>query len=68
MNDIDKLQKEIEGLKKTIKGLQKDLDVLFEINTAKLERAVCEMQEYLGENRDFYVINKINAPTRVGMK
>ncbi|BCV03160.1 MAG: hypothetical protein CM15mV62_300 [uncultured marine virus] len=48
-----------------IKGLEKDLDMLFEIDNAKLARAVCEIQEYLRDKGDFYPINKIYAPTRV---
>ena len=30
MNDIDRLQKEIENLKQTIKGLERDLDYVVE--------------------------------------
>ena len=67
--EIKQLQDKVIELEQKIKGLEKDLDTLFEsvsIN-AKLERAVCEIQEYLNEKGDFYIINRINAPTMVGM-
>jgi len=78
MNDIDEIEKRLATLEKVflkenqrlemkIKGLEKDLDMLFEIDNAKLARAVCEIQEYLRDKGDFYPINKIYAPTRVGM-
>ena len=78
MNDIDEIEKRLatlervflkenERLEMKIKGLEKDLDMLFEIDNAKLARAVCEIQEYLRDKGDFYPINKIYAPTRVGM-
>jgi len=65
MNENTK--RRIENLENKIKGLEKDLDTLFEIDNAKLARAVCEIQEYLRDKGDFYPINKILAPTRVGM-
>ena len=78
MNDIDEIEKRLATLEKVflkenqrlemkIKGLEKDLDMLFEIDNAKLARAVCEIQEYLRDKGDFYPINLIKAPTRVGM-
>jgi len=65
--EIKELKYQIEVLEQRIEGLEKDLDMLFEIDNAKLARAVCEIQEYLRDNGDFYAINKIYAPTRVGM-
>tara|TARA_Y100001937_G_C7122760_1_gene333449 strand:+ start:2186 stop:2431 length:246 start_codon:yes stop_codon:yes gene_type:complete len=66
-SQLKKLTFEVNDLRYKIKGLEKDLDVLFEIDNAKLARAVCEIQEYLRDKGDFYPINLIKAPTRVGM-
>ena len=72
MNKDDKEMKlikyKIEILEQKIEGLEKSLDDLFEIDNAKLARAVCEIQEYLRDKGDFYPINIIIAPTRVGMR
>ena len=65
--EIKQLQDKAIELEQKIKGLEKDLDILFEIDNTKLARAVCEIQEYLRDKGDFYPINKIYAPTRVGM-
>ena len=61
MNDIDRLQKEIEELKQTIKGLERDLDYVVENSPdlKTLKQAVLEMQEFLtrkskGYDEDFY--------------
>jgi len=66
-SQLKKLTFEVNDLRYKIKGLEKDLDILFEIDNAKLARAVCEIQEYLRDKGDFYPINLIKAPTRVGM-
>ena len=66
-SQLKKLTFEVNDLRIKMKGLEKDLDILFEIDNAKLARAVCEIQEYLRDKGDFYPINKIYAPTRVGM-
>jgi len=67
LRETQRLEEQISDSQNKIKGLEKDLDILFEIDNAKLARAVCEIQEYLRENGNFYPINKIKAPTRVGM-
>ena len=66
-SQLKKLTFEVNDLRYKIKGLEKDLDILFEIDSAKLARAVCEIQEYLRDKGDFYPINLIKAPTKVGM-
>ena len=66
-SQLKKLTFEVNDLRYKIKGLEKDLDILFEIDNAKLARAVCEIQEYLRDKGDFYPINLIKAPTKVGM-
>ena len=65
--EIKQLQDKAIELEQKIKGLERDLDILFEIDNAKLARAVCEIQEYLRDKGDFYPINLIKAPTMVGM-
>tara|TARA_B100001287_G_C22684700_1_gene532598 strand:- start:3090 stop:3350 length:261 start_codon:yes stop_codon:yes gene_type:complete len=67
LQETQRLEKQIADSQNKIKGLEKDLDILFEIDNAKLARAVCEIQEYLRDKGDFYPINLIKAPTRVGM-
>ena len=64
---IDELQKKLKDLdaeaSARIDALEEDL-----YNATKLARAVCELQEELQRKiPDLYLINKINAPTRVGM-
>lgn len=66
-DEIKKLKIEIKELRLKIKGLENDLDRLYEIDNAKLARAVHEIQEYLKKNTDFYCLNEIYAPTKVGM-
>ena len=63
--------KRIKELEDKIRQLENDLDDLIEENAkmAKLARAVCEIQEELvRSNPTIYIVNKINAPTRVGME
>ena len=67
LKETERLEKRISSLQNKIIGLEKDLDILFEIDNAKLRRAVCEIQEYLRDKSDFWPINRIKAPTRVGM-
>ena len=47
MNDIDRLQKEIEELKQTIKGLERDLDYVVENSPdlGKIKYCIEELQE-----------------------
>ena len=47
MNDIDRLQKEIEELKQTIKGLERDLDYVVENSPdlGTLRYCIEELQE-----------------------
>jgi len=68
---IKKLEERIKELESKCEGLENDLDDLIEENAkmAKLARAVCEIQEELvRSNPTIYIVNKINAPTRVGME
>jgi predicted nucleic acid-binding Zn-ribbon protein len=65
---IDELQKKLKDLdaeaSARIDALEEDL-----YNATKLARAVCELQEELQRKMpDLYLINKIDAPTMVGMK
>ena len=65
---IDELQKKLKDLdaeaSARIDALEEDLH-----NATKLARAVCELQEELQRKiPDLYFINKIDAPTMVGMK
>jgi len=64
---IDELQKKLEDLdaeaSARIDALELDL-----YNATRLARAVCELQEELQRKMpDLYLINKIDAPTMVGM-
>jgi ElaB/YqjD/DUF883 family membrane-anchored ribosome-binding protein len=64
-------ENKIEKLEERIRQLENDLDEMVEENAkmAKLARAVCEIQEELVRNNPtIYIVNKINAPTRVGMQ
>lgn len=68
---IKMYDKRIKELEDKIRQLENDLDDLIEENAkmAKLARAVCEIQEELvRSNPTIYIVNKINAPTRVGME
>jgi len=66
---IEKLEARIKELETKCEVLENDLDELTEENAkmAKLARAICEIQEHLRDtDRSFILINRINAPTRVG--
>lgn len=68
---IKMYDKRIKELEDKIKQLENDMDDLIDENTklAKIARAVCEIQEELvRSNPTIYIVNKINAPTRVGME
>jgi len=68
---INMSENKIEKLEERIRQLENDLDEMVEENAkmAKLARAVCEIQEELVRNNPtIYIVNKINAPTRVGMQ
>ena len=57
------------ALAKKVNNLNADLDSLEDdmISGAKIARAVCELQEEMNRRfNDVYIINKVDAPTRVG--
>jgi len=69
-NKIKQLEARIKELEIKCEELQADLvgideDIAIPHNMA---RAICELQEHLRDKGDFYPINRINAPTRVGME
>ena len=67
---IKQLEARIEKLEFEVKALNEELDEKEreEVNVAKMARAICEMQEeMMRNNSSVYIINRINAPTRVGM-
>ena len=69
-NEIEELKEKVARLEKENNTLRGDLDALDEemIGGAKMARAVCELQEELQRlNPAVYIINKIHAPTKVGM-
>lgn len=67
---IKELEARIEKLEFEVKALNEELDEKEreEANVAKMARAICEMQEEMMRNNpSVCIINRINAPTRVGM-
>ena len=61
---VERLESENRELRADVNGIDEDIEVHH-----KLARAVCELQEELvRSNPTIYIVNKINAPTRVGMK
>tara|TARA_Y100001937_G_scaffold17812_1_gene24617 strand:- start:14 stop:256 length:243 start_codon:yes stop_codon:yes gene_type:complete len=69
-NEIEELKEKVARLEKENNTLRGDLDALDEemIGGAKMARAVCELQEELQRLfPELYIINKIHAPTKVGM-
>ncbi len=69
-NQIEELKEKVARLEKENNTLRGDLDALDEemIGGAKMARAVCELQEELQRLfPELYIINKIHAPTKVGM-
>jgi archaellum component FlaC len=66
----EEMKNKIERLEERIRGLERDLDdVSQELDRdMRVRRAICELQEHLRDKGDFYPINRINAPTRVGME
>lgn len=61
MTDIEELKREIENLKL-------ELSLLEYPDLYKLAKAIHEIQETLNELTGFTPINKIYAPTMVGLK
>ena len=60
---VERLENENRELRADVNGI--DDDIKF---NHKIARAVCELQEEVQRNMpEVYIINKINAPTRVGM-
>ena len=60
---VERLEKENRELRADVTGMDDDIEV-----NHKIARAVCELQEEVQRNNPtIYLINKINAPTRVGM-
>ena len=60
---VERLEKENRELRADVTGMDDDIEV-----NHKIARAVCELQEEVQRNiPEVYFINKINAPTRVGM-
>jgi len=69
-NQIEELKEKVARLEKENNTLRGDLDALDDemIGGAKIARAVCELQEELQRMfPELYIINKIHAPTKVGM-
>tara|TARA_R100000742_G_C4265738_1_gene83786 strand:- start:1040 stop:1225 length:186 start_codon:yes stop_codon:yes gene_type:complete len=61
------MNKEIENLKSRIKTLERDLEEI--PSYYALAKAICEIQEALEKmNPELMLVNKIYAPTKVGMK
>ena len=60
---IKELEIKCEELQADLVGIDEDINI-----PHNMARAICELQEYLS-NKDpsFFCINRINAPTRVGM-
>jgi len=75
---IKKLEERIKELEEMNAALAKKVDILnADLNAleddiiigAKIARAVCEIQEHLRDNDpSFMMINRIHAPTMVGMR
>jgi len=75
--EIEKLKAENEEQKEKIARLENKLrslemnlnEVLDDVaDGGRMARAICELQEYLSDkDSSFFCVNKINAPTRVGM-
>ncbi len=68
---IKELEARIIELEELVQGLNDEIDVMMDENrtTNKMARAICELQEELRRKfPDLYLINKINAPTMVGMQ
>ena len=68
---IKELEARIEELEKKCREHEEELDSMSqEISSVlRLARAVCEIQEHLRDNDpNFFLINRIHAPTMVGQK
>jgi len=61
---IEELETKCEELENELENMDSDIT-----SNHKMARAICELQEYLN-NKDpsFFCINRINAPTMVGMQ
>ena len=68
---IKELEARIEELEKKCEQLENELDSVAQdmVSEHKLARAICEIQEHLRDNDpNFFLINRIHAPTMVGQK
>ena len=68
---IKQLEARITELEELVQQLNDEIDVMADENrtTHKMARAICELQEELQRKfPELYFINRINAPTMVGMQ
>ena len=68
---IKKLEERIKELERKCEELEDELDSVAQdiVSEHKLARAICEIQEHLRDNDpSFMMINRIHAPTMVGMR
>ena len=67
---IKELEDRIKVLERKCEELEDELDSIAQdiVSKHKLARAICEIQEHLRDNdSSFTIINRINAPTMVGL-
>ena len=60
---IKELEIKCEELQADLVGIDEDINI-----PHNMARAICELQEHLRDKDDVQAINKIKAPTRVGMQ
>ena len=68
---IKELETKCEEQDRFIESLRMELDSIAQdmVSEHKLARAICEIQEHLRDNDpNFFLINRIHAPTRVGQE
>lgn len=68
--EIEELKERVAHLEQTLEQKERRIAEIEEdlVSDGKLARAICELQEELQRAMpDLYFINKIHAPTRVGM-
>ena len=68
--EVEELKERVAHLEQTLEHKERRIAEIEEdlVNDGKLARAICELQEELQRKMpDLYFINKIYAPTRVGM-
>ena len=69
-NQIEELKERVAHLEQTLEHKERRIAEIEEdlVSDGKLARASCELQEELQRAMpDLYFINKIHAPTKVGM-